>query len=101
MLGLLLRLGGALLVGAAAGAAATAVVAAICVIINESIGERQIAENAKIRCPRAYKAIVLNKNNRKVNVGLFDRKNVRFGDMTIESSKGVDSSICVGQQIYV
>ena len=101
MLGLLLRLGGALLAGAAVGAAATVAVAAICVTISELISPRQIAEKAKIKCPGAIKAFVESKDTRRVCVGLFDSNNDRVGEMTIESSKGVSSSIYVGQQIPV
>lgn len=97
MLDLLLRLGGALLVGAAA----TAAVAAICITISELISPRQIAQTAKKKCPEAIKALVESKDTRKVGVGLFDSNNDRVGEMTIESSKGVSSSIYVGQQIPV
>ncbi len=124
MLGLLLRLGGALLVGAAA----TVAVAAICVTVSELISPRQIARTARIKCPGALKVVItgapvrnvglyseagiikcteefrklITSNDlRKVYCDVYNKNDEKVGEMTIESSEGVDSSIYVGQEIYV
>lgn len=125
MLGLLFRIGGLLL----AGAAATAAVAAIVIAVNANITAGTIREQAKMKCPSAVKAVLLSihvTNNvglfnyitevktkpspelkaklarsRKVDVGLFDRSGTKISEMTIESSEGVSENLYVGQEIYI
>ncbi len=97
MLGLLFRLGGLLL----AGAAATATVAAIVIAVNAIITAGTIREQAKMKCTSAFKAELLSKDRRKVNVGVFDRSDTKISEMTIESSEGVSENLHVGQVIYI
>lgn len=94
MLGLLLRLAGVALATAVA-------VSVITVAVNGIITARTIREQAKIKCPQAFKALVTSKGTRKVGVGLFNRNNTKLSEMTLETNEDITENLSVGQVIYI
>lgn len=87
-----------LLLGAAAGAAIVATV----VTVKRIIDKRTIQNEVKVKCPDAFKALIKQKKENAINVGIFDHNdNELVSDMSIESEQGVSSDLCVGQIIYV
>lgn len=69
-------------------------------MISEWLNEDTISDTIRNenKFKNAIKAIVNDKSVRKVKVGIFDTYE-QLGEMEIESSKGVSSSIYVGQII--
>lgn len=80
-------LGGAALLGAG-------------ILIYKRITRSTIAEESRKKCPAAFKAIIKSNDTKKVNVGIFDRNDNHLDDLTLQSEKGVDSSLKKGTVVY-
>lgn len=65
--------------------------------LKEELQARLAAEDAK----KAFKAMIKAKKSNAVKCGIFDSNNQELGEMTIESTEGVDSNLQVGQTIYL
>lgn len=85
------------LLGAAAAAAAYLVVN-VAVEITQDVIRRRAQKNFE----RAKYVLVKEiKNAKKVKVGVFGNNSKELGELVIESDKGVDKDIRVGQKISV
>ena len=96
-MGFLLDLLDGLLFGAAA-AAATILVIGVAVEITQDIIRRRAKEKFK---QAKYALVKEIKNAKKVKVGVFGNNSNELGELVIESDKGVDKNVRVGQKIYV
>lgn len=83
------------------GAAAIGLASYGIVKIYKKITANQIAEEARRKCKEAFKAKIKAKKANAVKVGIFDVNDEEKGEVTIESSEGVDSSLRVGQIIPI
>ena len=82
----------------AAAAAAACLVVSVAVEITQDV----IRRRAKEKFERAKYALVKEiKNAKKVKVGIFGNNSNELGELVIESDKGVDKNVRVGQKIYV
>lgn len=81
-----------------AAAAAACLVVSVAVEITQDV----IRRRAKEKFERAKYALVKEiKNAKKVKVGVFGNNSNELGELVIESDKGVDKNVRVGQKIYV
>lgn len=83
------------------GAAGAAAGAAIAYVIDKVITAYSVKETVREKCPNALKAIIMEKKQNAVNVGIFDYNNQMSECIEIKSSKGVSDSLQVGQEIYM
>lgn len=83
------------------GAASAAAGAAVAYVIDKAITAYSVKETVREKCPGALKAIIMEKKQNAVNVGIFDQNNQRSESIEIQSSKGVSNSLHVGQEIYL
>ena len=88
--------------GLTAGIGGAFAVGLICYAISEWLNEDSITEtiHREEKFQSAIKAIVKDVSTRKVNVGIWDNTQ-EIGEMEIESSKGVATSVYRGQVIYL
>lgn len=85
----------------ALGLAAAGLVAYGTYKIYKKITAREVKQAVKEKCPEAFSAIIKEKKQNAVKVGIFDSDNKEKGEMTVASPEGVDSSLREGQVIYV
>lgn len=83
------------------GAAAVGLTVYAGVKIYKKITAKQIAEEVARKSKEAFYAKIKEKKANAVKVGIFDVNDEEKGEVTIESSEGVDSSLRVGQLIPV
>ncbi len=83
------------------GAAGAAAGAAIAYVIDKVITAYSVKETVREKCPNALKAIIMEKKENAVNVGIFDYNDQMSECIEIKSSKGVSNSLQVGQEIYM
>jgi hypothetical protein len=69
-------------------------------IIGE-LTDDNVKENIRIKVPDAFKAILKDKNTKRVHFDVFNQDSKLITDLEIKSEKEVNLSLKVGDEIYL
>ncbi len=71
-----------------------------CAIIAE-LTDDNVKENIRIKVPDAFKAILKDKNTKRVHFDVFNQESKLISDLEIKSEKEVNLSLKVGDTLYL
>lgn len=69
--------------------------------IYKKITAKDIRDAVREKCPKAFSAVIKEKKQNAVKVGIFDWADEQIGEMVVKSDEGVDANLREGLKLRI